>query len=205
MEDFALQEVKQNLKVHQDYHIQFRKHFYSVPFTLVTELVDVHFDGSTVQIYKDGERVACHKLGQSDFWYTTLLVHMPPHHQFWRGLTPEKLVHRAIQIGKSMTTLIETVLDGKRHPEQGYRAALGILNLISKYDKERLENAAARALHFGSRRRRDIVSILEAGLDRVPLSDLVPVSSNNAQVKDTGLPPLEHSNIRGGMAFKLKP
>ncbi|MDP2734900.1 MAG: IS21 family transposase, partial [bacterium] len=198
-EDFALQEVKTDVKVHLDYHIQFRKHFYSVPFTLSGGYVEVHSDGVTVQIYKDGERVAGHLKAPSDYHYTTLMVHMPPNHQFWRGLTPEKLILRAGQVGESMTSLIQKVLDCRSHPEQGYRAALGILGLHPKYGKERLEKAAARALHFGGTRRRDLVSILEAGLDQKT------IAPDPAQVNPAGTPPLEHGNIRGGSAFKLNP
>lgn len=196
-DDFALQEVKINVKVHVDYHIQFRKHFYSVPFTLAGKYVEVHSDEVTIQIYQDGNRVGSHKKAPGNFGYTTLLVHMPPNHQFWRGLTPEKLLLRAEQVGKAMTLLVQSVLDCRRHPEQGYRAALGILDLVSKYGKERLEKAAARALHFGGNRRRDLVSILDAGLDQVP------ISQNDAQVKTAATPPLEHDNIRGGAAFKF--
>lgn len=196
-DDFALQEVKMNVKVHLDYHIQFKNHFYSVPFTLAGKDVEVHSDGVTIQVYKDGERVGSHKKGPSNYSYTTQFVHMPPNHQFWRGLTPEKLLIRATQVGESMTLLIQKVLEDRKHPEQGYRAALGILNLSSKYAKERLEKAAARALHFGGCRRRDLVSILDAGLDQIPLSQ------ENAQVTSPATPPLEHPNIRGGLAFKF--
>ena len=198
-DDFALQEVKLDVKVHLDYHIQFRKHFYSVPFTLSGQYVEVHSDGTTLQIYRDGVRVGGHKQGLPNYGYTTQLVHMPPNHQFWKGLTPEKLLLRAAQVGESMALLIQKILDCRRHPEQGYRAALGILNLSSKYGKERLEKAAARALHFGGRRRRDLVSILDAGLDQKAISD------DDAQVNRPATPPLEHHNIRGGMAFKLNP
>ncbi|MEO7958448.1 MAG: IS21 family transposase [Fibrobacteria bacterium] len=196
-DDFALQEVKMDVKVHLDYHIQFRKHFYSVPFTLAGQFVEVHSDGVTIQIYKDSVRVGCHKKAQGNYGYTTLLVHMPPNHQFWRGLTPEKLLLRAAQVGESMTLLIQSILNCRKHPEQGYRAALGILGLSKKYGKERLEKAAQRAHHFGGRRQRDLVSILEAGLDQKP------ISQDDAQVNRPVTPPLEHDNIRGGLAFKL--
>jgi transposase len=196
-DDFTLQEVKLKVKVNADYHIQFRKHFYSVPFTLSGQYVEVHSDGMTVQIYREGERVGSHVRALGDFGYTTLLVHMPVNHQFWKGLTPEKLLLRAEQVGTSMTSLIQMILECRRHPEQSYRAALGILNLSAKYDKARLEKAATRALHFGASLRRDIVAILDAGLDQEPITQI------DAQAKFQATPPLEHDNIRGGEAFKI--
>jgi transposase len=197
-EDFALQEIKLDVKVHPDYHVQFRKHYYSVPYILVGQAVEVHCDGKTVQLYREGERVACHALAPSNFGHTTVANHMPDNHRFFHGLNPDKLLQRAAQVGAKMSHLIEEVLGNKRHPEQGYRAALGLLDLTRRYGKERVEAAAARALHFGFNRRRDLVTILDSGLDRKPLSE------EPAQVSLLPAPPLEHQHIRGGAYFKPK-
>lgn len=193
---FALRDLKTGVTVHADYHIQFRKHFYSVPYGLVGCKVEVHSDGNTVQVYRDGERVAGHPQGAEDFRYSTLEVHMPPNHRFWKGLNPDKLLSRASQIGEAMTALLRKVLDRKKHPEQGYRAALGLLDLEGRFGKERLNAAAARALHFGAERRRDLLSILQQGLDQKPIPDMA------AQASLFPAPPLEHANIRGGASFK---
>lgn len=199
MEDFALQELKLDAKVHPDYHIQFRSHYYSVPYALVGLFVDVHCDGKTVQLYHAGERVASHTLAPANFGHTTTAVHMPPNHRFFRGLSPEKLAQRASQVGPKMTLLVEAALLNKKHPEQGYRAALGLLDLVQRFGRERLENAAARAVHFGMHRRRDLVSILDANLDKKPLPQEV------AQTSLPLPPPLEHAHIRGAAYFKQTP
>jgi transposase len=198
-EDFALQELKLDAKVHPDYHIQFRSHYYSVPYTLVGLTVDVHCDGKTVQLYHAGERIASHTLAPANFGHTTLAVHMPENHRFFRGLSPEKLIQRASLVGPKMTLLIEAVLLNKKHPEQGYRAALGLLDLVHRFGRARVENAAARALHFGMNRRRDLLSILDANLDKQPLSPEV------AQTSLTLPPPPEHVHIRGAAYFKPNP
>jgi hypothetical protein len=98
-----------------------------------------------------------------------------------------------------MTLLIEAVLLNKKHPEQGYRAALGLLDLVHRFGRARVENAAARALHFGMNRRRDLLSILDANLDKQPLSPEV------AQTSLTLPPPPEHVHIRGAAYFKPNP
>lgn len=193
---FALRDLKTGVTVHADYHIQFRKHFYSVPYTLVGRKVEVHADGAILQVYLDGERVASHPQGAENFRYSTLEVHMPPNHRFWKGLNPDKLLASASQVGEAMSALIRQVLDRKKHPEQGYRAALGLLDLEKCFGKERLNAAAARALHYGAERRRDLLSILEQGLDQKPL----PITA--AQASLFPAPPLEHANIRGGASFK---
>lgn len=193
---FALLDLKMGVTVHADYHIQYRKHFYSVPYTLVGRKVEVHADGATVQLYLDGERVASHLQGASDFRYSTLEVHMPPNHRFWKGLNPDKLIASASQIGEAMTALIRKVLERKKHPEQGYRAALGLLDLAKRFGNARLNAAAQRALHFGAERRRDLLAILEKGLDQKPIPEMA------AQASLFPAPPLEHANIRGGASFK---
>ena len=58
------------------------------------------------------------------------------------------------------------------HPEQGYRACLGLLNLSRTYGEERLEAACRRALTIGSPHRKRIIAILKAKLDQHP--DLLP-------------------------------
>jgi MoxR-like ATPase len=46
--------------------------------------------------------------------------------------------------------LVKTIIESHAHPEQGYRSCLGILRLEKHYPKERLENAALRALRYSN-------------------------------------------------------
>jgi len=62
-------------------------------------------------------------------------------------------------------------MDSRPHPEHGFRACLGVLRLGKRYGPERLEAACARALHIGGARYRSVSSILEHGLDSLPLED----------------------------------
>ena len=50
-------------------------------------------------------------------------------------------------IGPNTKIVISMVLGRVRHPEQGYRASMGILKLSDQYGKERLEKACAIALN----------------------------------------------------------
>ena len=78
----------------------------------------------------------------------------------------------------------------RAHPEQAYRSCLGILRLDKHYPKERLENAAARALRFSNLSLKALRKILENGLDRLEDKD----SGSTA-----ALP--AHDNIRGGQYY----
>ena len=72
---------------------------------------------------------------------------------------------RSVRAPPSLTALI---LESRPHPEQGYRACIGILRLARHYGAERLEAACDRGLDIGARSYGSIQSILKHGLDRRP-------------------------------------
>jgi transposase len=92
----------------------------------------------------------------------------------------------AAGIGPGTAALVETIMRTQPHPEQGFRACLGILQLAKTYGNERLEAACQRGLSIGSRSYGSIASILRSGLDRAFLEDPPPDPA-----------PLLHANIRG--------
>ena len=96
--------------------------------------------------------------------------------------------HRpAAAIGPATARLTTLILQSRPHPEQGFRACLGILRLVRSYGRERLEAACARALEIGARSYGGVQSILKHGLDR-----RAPSASSR-----TGELLLLHPNIRG--------
>ena len=58
-------------RVNIDYHIEVERHYYSVPYALVHQEVDVHLTGETVEILHRGVRVASHvrsyESGKADY------------------------------------------------------------------------------------------------------------------------------------------
>jgi len=79
------------------------------------------------------------------------------------------------------------ILESRPHPEQGYRACIGILRLARHYGADRLEAACDRGLDIGARSYGSIQSILKHGLDRRP----------QPQPAMQGEPLPDHPNIRG--------
>ena len=113
---------------------------------------------------------------------------MPKSHQAHLEWTPSRIISWGRKAGKSTAQLMETIMDSRRHPEQGYRSCLGIMRLGKQYSPERLEAACRRAAAIRGYSYKSVRSILEQGLDKLPLSD--PAVSFCAAV--------EHDNIRGG-------
>lgn len=174
-------------KVNIDYHVEVDKHYYSVPYALVREHVEVRLSAWTVEIFHKGTRVASHVRSREAGRHTTKSAHMPKSHRRHLEWTPSRLMRWAHNIGPSVEALVTAILRDRPHPEQGYRSCLGILRLEKRYGAVRLEAACQRALQVGARSYRHVAAILERGLDRMPLPETTAAEPA----------PLTHGNVRG--------
>ena len=172
-------------KVNIDYHVEFDKHYYSVPHQVIGEEVFIRAAERTVEIFHKHCRVASHPRSRDRGRYTTQADHMPPAHRYYAEWSPDRFLRWAEKIGPQTRALIEAALASRRHPQQAYRTCLGILGLARRYSEERLEAACVRALPAGIRSFKGVNNVLEAGLDQMPLEE--PASAR--------LDP--HANIRG--------
>jgi transposase len=177
-------------RVNIDYHIAFDANFYSVPYTLVQERVEVRATPTTIEIFHKGQRVTSHVRGHGREQAFTQGEHRPKSHQAHLEWTPSRMVHWAEQIGPHTAKLFERILAEKPHPEMGYRSCLGIIRLAEQYSSIRMEAAADRAIRTGACRFKSVKSILKNSLDQQPLPE-PPLS----------LPP-SHDNIRGAEYFE---
>jgi len=141
---FDYLEIKR-AKVHIDYHVSFEKHKYSVPHNYTRQTVLIRASERLVEIYHHDKRIACHVRCDRP-GYSTEEEHMPANHRWYLDWTPERFTRWAQQIGPNTESLIAAVLESRRHPEQGYRTCLGILNLTNSAGKDVLEEACALAM-----------------------------------------------------------
>src|SRR3954468_21548017 len=181
-------------RVNIDYHIEVGLHFYSVPYALVHQKLDVHLTGETVEILHRGVRVASHVRSYEAGKATTLNEHRPKSHQKYLGRTPSRLIEEAQQTGPCTGQLVEAILGAKRHPEQGFRSCLGILRLAKTYPAERMEAAARRCLRARAYNYQSMDSILKNQLDRLPIPGDPPAQTA-----------VDHDNIRGADYFDSAP
>jgi transposase len=178
-------------RVNIDYHIAFDANFYSVPYTVVQELVEVRATPTTVEIFHKGQRVASHLRRRGRGQVCTEKEHRPKSHQAHLEWTPSRMVHWAEQIGPHTAQLFARILAEKPHPEMGYRSCLGIIRLAEQYSAARMEAAADRALLTGACRYQSVKSILKNSLDQQPLTASPSLP-----------PPPAHDNIRGAEYFE---
>ncbi len=71
-------------RVNIDYHVEFDRHLYSVPYQLVREQVEVRGTAATVEVLFKGRRVASHPR-RRDRRPSTLAEHMPSAHRAHAG------------------------------------------------------------------------------------------------------------------------
>lgn len=173
-------------RVAPDYHVEIERHYYSVPSRLIREQVEARITDTTIEIFHKGSRVASHARSSAHHRHTTVREHMPSAHRRYAEWTPARMMHEARKIGPATIALVEAIMRAKPHPEQGFRACLGILRLARSYGPARVEAAAKRGNDIGATTYGSIASILKNGLDRAFAREPTP---------DT--PPIRHGNIRG--------
>jgi transposase len=177
-------------RVNVDYHVAFDEHYYSVPYALVGQQIELRVTAATVECLHRGQRVASHLRSSLRHRHTTVKEHMPSHHRHQAEWTPERLIHWAHGLGASIEAIVTAILHSRRHPEQGFRAALGVLALKNSYGVERLRAACDRAIRMNAVSYRSIATILKNGLDR---------QATHTQT-ELALPE-QHDNLRGAGYF----
>jgi transposase len=149
-----------------DYHVDVDRHYYSVPYRFAKDQVEVRLTARTVEVFARGERIAAHLRSSGNGNHTTVQEHMPSSHRRYADWTIDRIRREAILIGPSAAALCDLILDQRSHPEQGFRACLGIVRLVKPFGADRVEAAAARALDIGARTYGSVRSILDNNLDR---------------------------------------
>ncbi len=182
--DYAEWKIKKRSGI--DYHVEVNDHYYSVPYQLRNEYLDVRLTESIVEVFFHNKRIASHIRSYAKGRHTTLAEHMPKSHRDYADWTPERLIRWASETGKSTAELVTAILAKKLHPQQGFRSCMGIITLSKKFGKERVEAACKRALAIGGISFGSVKSILETNLDKKPLPE--PKAASQA---------ITHSNIRG--------
>jgi transposase len=174
------------VRVAFDYHVEIDGHYYSVPHALVGHSAWARFSAASVEVFFRSERVSSHVRSYQRGVHTTIGEHMPKSHRAHAEWSPQRLIQWGVSIGPNTGAVVEHLLRSKPHPEQGYRACLGLLSLSRQYGDERLEAASALAVRLRSPTRKSVKSILESGRDRP-----------HAQTESLDLELPLHSNVRG--------
>lgn len=149
-----------------DYHVEVNKHWYSVPYQLVRDEIELRLTRHVVEAYHRGKRVASHSRDDTPYTHTTTREHMPEAHQRVVGGADDILAW-ASTIGPMTHALVERLLASNPIREQGWRSARGLRRVIERYGAERGERACELALRFGARSYKPVERILKLSHDLV--------------------------------------
>jgi transposase len=180
-------------RVNIDYHIEADGHYYSVPYQLLKEQVEVRMTATTVEVLFKNRRVAAHRRSYEKYKHTTLTEHRPKAHQRYLEWTPSRIIDWAGKNGPHTHDLVASIIESRKHPEQGFRSCLGIIRLGKRYPPERVEAACGRALLLRTYSYKSVESILKTNLDKQALPEATPLEK-----------PIFHYNIRGREYYQQK-
>lgn len=172
-----------------DYHVEIESFYYSVPHALIREQVDARITTRTIELFYRGKRVAAHqrRYGAAPR-HGTDIEHMPRAHRHYAEWSPERFCRWGADIGPGTEGLMLAILSRRPHPEQGFRACLGVLRLYKTLASSRAESVSAYALATGALNSKSVASIIAHNLD---LAAHVP---DGASVDS-------HANVRGARYF----
>lgn len=172
------------VRVNVDYHVEFDKHYYSVPDSLLGAELRLRATETLVEIFQSGQHdpVAVHPRSYVPGRHTTRKEHMPPKHQRASEWNPERFESWAAKVGPYAVAFVQATMKARRHPEQAYRTCLGVLGLAKQHGNERLNEACRQAVESKQLAYREVKSLLE---------DLPPTGTTPPN-------PPNHPNLRGG-------
>ena len=175
-------------RVNLDYHVYVRadEHYYSVPYRLVRAELQVRLTATMVECFQGGKRVAAHMRSSQKHHHTTLPEHMPESHRAHAEWTSERILRWVGKTGAAAAQVAEAIIASRPHPQQGFRACLGLIRLGDQYGADRLEAACTRALALRCPSYKNVKEILKQGLDKRPLPE-----------KAVSTPAIAHDNVRG--------
>jgi transposase len=155
--------------VARDCYVVFENAYYSAPFRLVAQQVQVRGGCTEVRIYtQDWQLVATHARAKAAGERLTHVNHLPPEKLPGLLLGKDSCRVRATEIGPATSAVVERLF---ADPAVDRLRTVGrILRLEDTFGASRLEAACARALAFAEPAHHTIKQILTQGLDHEPAS-----------------------------------
>lgn len=162
------------------------KHYYSIPYQFIGKKLKLIYNDELVEVYDRYDCIATHRRSYQRFRYTTDPNHLASTHRFQTELNAALLIAQGNEVSEEVGAYLSRVIEQKTHPEQGYKSCQGILFLRKKIGDRRLILACRRAMQYQLFGYKQILNIVERGLDQ--LSEEEPETAASAAA---------HPNLRG--------
>jgi transposase len=167
-------------KVHRDCHVVADARYYSVPYRLIGQRVEVYVGRKIVEIYHGTELVTTHPVGLKRGSRQTRIEHYPEGKRAYMENPPERCRERAERVGPSCFTVVDTLLSERVHDR--LRSVQSLLRLGEEVGSERLEAACRRTLEYGDPSYRRVKAVLQAGLEEEQFPEPVLDHSNSGGI-----------------------
>jgi transposase len=191
---YEVEEWTYGVKVASDHHVPVIDAFYSVPYALVGELIDIKFTASFVEVFHKGGLVAAHARTAARGEYLTNEDHRPVAHRRVLDGEPKALADWAETVGPNAVQMIRHHLEDRSDLTNGLRAARAMRSLAREHGDQRFEEVSAYALPLNITALRSIRSIFKTDVDRRPR-----VTHNASPLSPDQKP--SHENVRGAEYF----
>lgn len=180
-------------KVQKNYHVLLGQdwHYYSVPYQYIGKQTTIVYDSTSVEVYSDQVRIASHKRNYRKHQYTTIDLHMPSNHQWYKetlGWDKDYFLKKSKPIGNHFFQVISQLLESKQFTQQTFLSCKGLIRLAEKYGNNRIDNACRMSLSAGYLSYKTIKNILVNNMDK-----------REIQPEQYSLP--LHENIRGSKEY----
>lgn len=173
-------------KVHPDYHIEVKRAYYSVPYRLIGQRVDVRLSAHAVEVFHRGKPVARHPRAGERGRRSTTEDHRPPQHAAVIAQSVKRVLDQAAAIGPATAEVLRRQAAHRKHPEETLRSAQGILRLAGDFTPAELEHACSRALSLKSYSYRTVRTLIQ-----IPAPPAPPPAAD-----------VTHDNLRGAKYFQ---
>ena len=140
------------LTVPCNYHIQADdRKYYSVPSSYIHKKVTMRTTASMVEVFHNGERIACHVKGKGGEPYITDRAHMPEaHRHLYDYNNDDRFMEWGDAIGVNTALVVRRILTKSGHSLPGYKFCMGLASLEKSHSKDEIEAACAMVLSFSS-------------------------------------------------------
>ena len=156
-------------KLPEDIHVNMCKNWYSAPYKYIGQHLDIYAQGNLVKIYSNSELIATHSRSMEIGKRITNLSHYPRRKRWWVENTGDVCLERAEKIGESCREVTLALLSDK--VQDRLQSVHRLLALRDTYTSQRLENACARAIHYGDCSYIRVKTILTNNMDAKPLEE----------------------------------
>ncbi len=154
-------------KLHPDCHVVFGGEFYSAPWTLVGQILELRITRTEVTIYHDDAHLCAHRRvhrGQR----ATLESHLPDRRAALRERSRAHWLALAYEMGEPVGDYIRAIFDADDVLSK-LRRVQAIVSHLKTFPEHRARAACVRALHYRNFTYAGIKDILRRGLDLTPL------------------------------------